>query len=125
MPHSHPATTARAGRALPLLLLGALLPGMAPGCVTPSGEPWTRLRVGMTYADVQRLVGPGDAELNHGLQEAGDQQRTMEQEYWEIRARAKQAGGVWIPPMTSEVTVTSGDRRLQFKDGRLFDWEPR
>ncbi|MBN8248926.1 MAG: hypothetical protein J0L84_15975 [Verrucomicrobia bacterium] len=115
----------RARHAPSLLLLSAVLLVSGAGCVTPTGDPWTRLRAGMSYAEVQRLVGPGDAELSRGLQEAGDQQRAMEREYWEIRARAKQAGGVWIPPMTSEVTVASGDRRLEFKDGRLFSWEPR
>lgn len=115
----------RALRAPSLLLLSALLLVSGAGCVTPSGDPWTHLRAGMSYAEVQRLVGPGDPELNSGLQEAGDQQRAMEQEYWEIRARAKQAGGVWIPPLTSDVTVRSGDRRLRFKDGRLLAWEPR
>jgi len=118
----------RAGRAsahcpfLPWFLNLALILVLGAGCATPTGDPWMRLEPGMTYSQVQRLIGPGDPELNRALQDAGDQQRAMEREHWEIRARAKQAGGVWIPPMTSDVTVTSGDSRMRFKDGRLESW---
>jgi len=121
--HFHAPSSPR--RAVCGLLFAALLGLLGAGCATPAGDPWTHLREGMTFAAVQRLVGPGDPQLNEALQEAGARQRALEQEYWEIRSRAKQAGGVWIPPINSDVTLTSGDRRMRFKDGKLLSWEPR
>lgn len=108
-----------------VLLLGL---GLAGGCTTSPAGGWESLREGMTYSEVQHRVGSMDSELNEALLEAREQQRIAERELAEVRSRAKLssgAGGVLLPPMKSNVEVTSGGRRLVFREGRLVFWAPR
>ena len=112
------------GTSLAGLLLGTGCSSFSGGSENP-GRQVARLRAGMDFAEVGRILGPEDPGLKEDLAEAVAQERQAQKERDQAAAILRDAGIGAEPKLRSNVTIDRGNYLLVFTDGKLISWSLR